>query len=150
MHIRNSAKAIIIKDGKMLFTECEFLPGDAEYTYLPPGGGQNKGEPLCETVKRELFEETGAAVAVGDLVLVREYIDPHSLWGDIHQVEFFFQCELLSDVNLDAATHPDDLQVNLKWLSLDELCNHRIYPEKLKECIYPNGEIKDCVYIGKC
>ncbi|MDL2238007.1 NUDIX domain-containing protein [Christensenellaceae bacterium OttesenSCG-928-K19] len=150
MVIRNSAKAIIIKDGKMLFTKCKFLPDDKEYTYLPPGGGQEKGEPLCETLKRELLEETGAKITVGDLVLVREYIDPHSLWGDIHQVEFFFQCELLSDVNLSVATQPDDLQVGLEWLSLDRLGDYRIYPEKLKECIQPNGCIKDCVYIGKC
>lgn len=150
MQIRNSVKAIIIKDNTMLFSECKFLPDDKEYTYLLPGGGQEKGEPLCDTVKRELLEETGAEVAVGDLVLVREYIDPQSLWGDIHQVEFFFRCELLSEIDLAAATNPDDMQVNLQWLPLDKLGEYRIYPEKLKECIRPNGDIAGCVYIGKC
>ena len=59
MAIRNSAKAIVIDRGRILLNRCTSRFG--EY-YALPGGGQNPGETLIETVKRELLEETGYEV----------------------------------------------------------------------------------------
>ena len=55
MSIRNSAKAIVLHEGKILVNRCSSRFG--EY-YALPGGGQRTGEMLQETVKRELLEET--------------------------------------------------------------------------------------------
>ncbi len=54
--VRNSAKAIVVNDGKILVNRC--ISKFGEY-YALPGGGQHTGEMLNETVKRELLEETG-------------------------------------------------------------------------------------------
>ena len=56
MAVRNSAKAIVLNDGKILVNRC--ISKFGEY-YALPGGGQHTGEMLNETVKRELLEETG-------------------------------------------------------------------------------------------
>ena len=65
MVIRNSAKAIIVKDSKVLLTKNEDNEG---VFYLFPGGGQEHGETLPETVKRECLEEIGQQVEVGELL----------------------------------------------------------------------------------
>ena len=59
MPVRNSAKAIVVHDGKILVNRC--ISKFGEY-YALPGGGQHTGEMLNETVKRELLEETGLQV----------------------------------------------------------------------------------------
>nr|WP_317851925.1 NUDIX domain-containing protein [Planococcus sp. 4-30] len=56
MFIRNSAKAVILKDSKVLLTKNV---DDEGFFYLFPGGGQDHGETLPETVKRECLEEIG-------------------------------------------------------------------------------------------
>lgn len=54
--IRNSAKALIIKDGKMAAVKI----GDAgEVWYIMPGGGVESEETLREAVCREVAEELG-------------------------------------------------------------------------------------------
>ena len=60
MPVRNSAKAIVLHEGKILVNRCVSRFG--EY-YALPGGGQREGETLLEAVRRELLEETGYRVA---------------------------------------------------------------------------------------
>lgn len=57
--IRNSAKALIIKDGKMLAMKQD---DNDEVIYILPGGSQNAGETLTDAVKREVAEEIGIDV----------------------------------------------------------------------------------------
>ena len=87
MNIRNSAKAIIMSDNKVLLTKNV---DDDGYFYLFPGGGQEHGETLHETVTRECMEEIGEQVDVGDLVHIREYIGKNheyaSFDSDFHHV----------------------------------------------------------------
>lgn len=70
--IRSTAKAIIVKDGKVLLNRCM---GEriGEY-YSLPGGGQHRFEPLEDAVRRECLEETGLHVRVLRLVAVCEEI----------------------------------------------------------------------------
>ena len=57
--IRNSAKALILHDGKLLLNRCVSRLG---IYYALPGGGQHDGELLTEAVRREVLEETGLRV----------------------------------------------------------------------------------------
>lgn len=75
MLIRNSAKAVILKDSKVLLTKNI---DDEGFFYLFPGGGQDHIETLPETVKRECLEEIGQQVEVGELLHLREYIGKKS------------------------------------------------------------------------
>ena len=58
--IRNSAKALILKDGKLLLNS--HLTSTGELYYDLPGGGQNPYETMEEAVVREVREETGLRV----------------------------------------------------------------------------------------
>ncbi|MFD1952773.1 NUDIX domain-containing protein [Paenibacillus thailandensis] len=147
--LRNSAKAIIIQDGKVLLTQNK---DDFGLFYLFPGGGQDHGEELKDTVRRECLEEIGQDVTVHDLVYVREYIGKNhefSVWdSDVHQVEFYFQCDLLSsEPSFEGATNPDKGQIGVEWVELNHLDVIRLYPKVLAERLKEAGERGSC-YLG--
>lgn len=67
--IRNSAKALIIKEGKMLVSK---INDNGDVFYIMPGGGQEPEETLEEAVKREVEEEFGIIVKPQSLEFVIE------------------------------------------------------------------------------
>jgi ADP-ribose pyrophosphatase YjhB (NUDIX family) len=88
---RNSAKALIIEDNRLLAIQHAGVSG--QYHALP-GGGQRPFETLTDALKRECIEELGVHVDVGDLLFIREYIGKNHEFaekdGDAHQIEFYF------------------------------------------------------------
>jgi len=134
--LRNSAKAVIIKNNSILCTVNRDLLGDF---YLLPGGGQEHGETLDKAVYRECLEEIGAAVKVGNLLFVREYISAnHELAefdDNIHQIEFMFSCELLEEVGTRQSDKNDAMQIGVLWVPVNELSQIRFYPGSLIEKI---------------
>lgn len=132
--LRNSAKALIIRDGRVLCTRNRDLLGDF---FLLPGGGQNHGETLKDAVIRECREETGATIEVGHLYFVREYISAnHELaeYDDsIHQIEFMFLCRLLEEPDIESSISHDAMQTGVEWLPIAELEKYRFYPGALIE-----------------
>ena len=84
--VRNAAKALIIKDDKML--AIKISDGKEEW-YIMPGGGQDVEELLPETVCREVAEEMGLQIEAKDLAFVIE-----GLHGEkFHRVDLVFLCE---------------------------------------------------------
>jgi len=135
MSIRNSAKAVIVKDGRLLLTRNRDRDG---FFYLFPGGGQEKGEELRDAVVRECLEEIGREVVAHDLICLREYIGANhefAEWdGHIHQVEFYFRCELKDDGlgdDFGRGSNPDQAQDGVEWIELDRLDRIRLYPRTL-------------------
>lgn len=150
MKIRNSVKAIIVENGKVLVNKCDFHTG--EVTYLFAGGGQEPGETFIDTLKRECLEELGAKVKVGELVWIREYIGKNHEFAetdsDAHQIEYYFKCNLETPVDLEKATQLDTVQVGFEWLDLHKLKEYTIYPKIIKECLNEDGEIISPLYMG--
>jgi 8-oxo-dGTP diphosphatase len=151
MKIRNSAKAIIINDDKVLLTKNQDHEG---YFYLFPGGGQEHGETIHDALIRECMEEIGREVKVGELLHVREYIGKnheHSSFDfDIHQVEYYFTCHIVNAVaNPTTPTNPDSHQVGIEWIHINDLLEYRIYPKELRKHIikHTNNETSP-VYLG--
>lgn len=146
--IRNSAKAIIIRDGKLLLTKNVGWRGD-DY-YLLPGGGQEPGETLVQALERECLEELGAKIRVGKLRYVRDYIGKNHAFAerhaDLHQVEYIFVCELLSEPANVAV--PRDGQTGMVWVELERLATIQIFPKPLAQLIRANGELTGDVYLG--
>lgn len=148
--IRVAAKAIIIKENKLLVIE-NFK--DRIY-YTLPGGGQKHNEDLHQTLKRECIEEIGVDVKVGELQFVCEYIsDRHddSIHKDgFQQMDLFFKCELVGNIGVEETAERDVTQTGFKWLNIDELNNSVFYPMKLREHIVrlQNGN-KEVTYLGE-
>jgi len=84
--VRNAAKALIIKNDKMLVIKIN--DGKEEW-YIMPGGGQDAEELLPDAVCREVAEEMGLRVEVKDLVFVIEGLHGE----DFHRVDLVFLCE---------------------------------------------------------
>lgn len=151
MNIRNSAKAVIIKDSMLLLTKNRDKEGDY---FIFPGGGQDHGEALVETVKRECLEEVGAAVEVGQLLHIREYIGKNHEYklydSDVHQIEYYFVSELVNEEHeFSEPTNPDSYQVGIEWVAVDELRSSRIYPRAIVSAIEDYVENKTrAVYLG--
>lgn len=148
-HIRNSAKAIIIKNGKLLCTKNKDHLG---IFYLLPGGGQEPGENLIDALKRECMEEVSADISVGDIRFIREYIGKNHEFAeedaDIHQNEYMFECKLVSGGEPKSGSIPDTMQIGVEWLDIKKLKEYRIYPGALKKVINEDGTFKNKVYLG--
>jgi 8-oxo-dGTP diphosphatase len=131
-HVRNSVKAIIIRDNKLL---CIRLRDKLGYFYILPGGGQDKFETFIQALQREGLEELGARIKVGKLRYIREYISRHHEFreeDDNHQVEFMFDCELDSEPDIKGATQLDNRQDGFEWIDLSDT-EHRVFPKVLLE-----------------
>jgi 8-oxo-dGTP diphosphatase len=146
--IRNSVKAIIIKNGCLLTQKNIDSEGD---WYLLPGGGQNLGETLKEALCRECIEEIGIDVSVGRLRYIREYIGKNHEFsehdGDSHQVEFMFECEFDEEQPPKLGNNPDAYQVDIACLPINEIHKYRIYPKLLDDLLLSEVD-DDITYLG--
>jgi ADP-ribose pyrophosphatase YjhB (NUDIX family) len=108
--------------------------------YLLPGGGQNPGEILTETLERECEEELQYKVKVNELLFVRESFDD----DETQRVEFIFQCTLVGKVENYAPVF-DAMQCGIEWLNIDELPLLPLYPEEIRcqiQQFYKKKQIK--------
>lgn len=139
--VRNAAKALIIKDDKML--AIKISDGKEEW-YIMPGGGQDVEELLPEAVCREVAEEMGVRVDVKDLAFVIE-----GLHGEnFHRVDLVFLCEYIGKLE-NAALQSDTDQVGYDWLDITTLNTTPLYPSKLRRQIMNLHEGKAYkVYLG--
>lgn len=139
--IRNSAKALIIKDGKMLAIRIN--DGHEEW-FIMPGGGQESGEQLSEAVCREVAEELGLEVEPKELVFVVEGVQGESF----HRVDLVFLCEYIRPLE-NARLHSDTNQTGVEWLDIKTLNTSKLYPSKLRRQIMNLVEGKPTrVYLG--
>lgn len=139
--IRNSAKALIIKDGKMLATK---IIDNDEVFYIMPGGGQESEETLEEAVRREVEEEFGLLVEPKSLEFVIEGVTGESF----HRVDLVFLCEYIKEIP-NAEITGDYNQIGFDWLHIENLMNEPLYPSRLRKQImnlYNNEET--VVYLG--
>jgi 8-oxo-dGTP diphosphatase len=115
-----------------------------------PGGGQEFGEAIPDTLRRECLEEIGADVVVGRLRFVRDYIARNHEFaatdGGAHQVELMFACELRSEPR--PGSKPDSMQTGIAWLNLRDLPQFRIYPRVLQELLPADVGAGEPVYLG--
>jgi len=88
--VRNSAKALVIRDGKMAAIR---IRDAGEEWYIMPGGGMEPEETLPEAVRREVMEELGLEVECGDLLFVIEGVHGEAF----HRVDLVFECRVLLD-----------------------------------------------------
>ena len=141
---RNSAKAIVVHDGKMLVNRCTSKFG--EY-YALPGGGQHTGEMLHETVQREVLEETGYSVTPIRLSGIYERISEGRRDGNSHKIYFIFLCKLASDVR-QTPTETDRFQIGIEWVDLRQIQHRSLFPRAIRDNIAGLINRSDTIFIG--
>lgn len=129
MSARNSAKALVIHEGKLLVNRCVSKFG--EY-YALPGGGQRTGEMLSETVKRELLEETGYSVVPLRLSGIYERINEGRRDGNSHKIYFIFLCRLASEER-QTPTEKDRFQIDCEWINLRDAHHKDLFPRAIRD-----------------
>ena len=137
--LRNSAKGVVVHEGRVLLTRCVDHSGD---WYCCPGGGQEPGETLDQAVKRECMEETGAVVAVGEMLCVLEFHDHHN---DTHAIEFYFACDYQGG-EIGMGDVPDDAQVGVEWVGPEKLKQIDLRPMDLVQVIQKQSGFR---YLGE-
>ena len=125
--IRNAAKALIIRNGKMLAVK---ISDGREEWYIMPGGGQHAGELLPKAACREVAEELGVRVAVKELAFVIEGAHGEAF----HRVDLVFLCEYLGPAE-HAVLQGDTNQVGFDWLDIATLNTAPLYPSRLRRPI---------------
>jgi ADP-ribose pyrophosphatase YjhB (NUDIX family) len=137
MGIRNSAKAVIVHDGKILLNKC-CDKNNGDY-YALPGGGQQPYETLHEAVMRECLEETGYTVTPLRLAAVHEGIITDERFREkhpeyAHKLFLIFACALASEKAV-TPTEKDSTQLDSEWVEISALLNIKILPLAVGENI---------------
>ena len=134
MHPTRTSGRALIQEGETLLVIRYRHPSGEWYTL--PGGGQQNGESITATVAREVLEETGAEVIVGELRFVRECISgPHApgVPEGYHQVDLVFVCTL--QTSPEGGTGADPNQIAIEWRTIRELRHLPFYPQPLLDAI---------------
>ena len=123
---RYRAAAIIIEDGCVLFAKNEL-----DSYYYSIGGGVHLGEKAEDTVKREVFEETGIAYQVDRLAFIHENFFEGSGTLDglkCHEIAFYFIIKSKGTKKLDSNRYSQGVREYMHWLPIDMLKDYAAYP----------------------
>lgn len=155
MFIRSAAKALVVREGRLLLIRRH--TEDGSLCYDLPGGGQEPYEPLEQAVVRELLEETGYHVhRLAFAALAEEiYEDPtlRAAHPDFtHRVLHIFWAELARE-QPDPPSESDLGQEGIEWVPVDRVpllpdlhpsCLRAAFCDMLRD---PSPRYLGCVYI---
>lgn len=135
---RLAVRALILADDRLLLVNA--YPGGTSDLWCAPGGGVEPGQSLPANLMREVHEETGLGIEVGDLALVNEFHDPKS---GFHQVDLFFRAEIVSgQINADWRD-PEAVVTERRFFARDELAGIRFKPDSLADAAWGDAVIYD-------
>lgn len=124
LSFRPSVYAVLINDGKIVL-----LHNRVGGQYALPGGGVEIGEPILKALHREVKEETGLEIEVGEFLHFQEqffYYDPKDL--AFHSFLFFYWCTPTS-FNLIPDNQVEDSESEKpRWFDLTKLDQNEIQP----------------------
>lgn len=120
-----AGRGIVVRDQKLLMVNGD---GDGSY-WCTPGGRLEYGETIEGCVKREVYEETGLSISVGDLFAVNQF---HRQDIDFHLVQMFFRTEIEDGELRDDWVDVGGPVHSSRFFSLEELhALPKIYPDFL-------------------
>lgn len=114
--------AVAVREGKVLLVRRANPPMQGRWTL--PGGVLELGEPLADSVAREVREETGLAVEVLDLVEVVERIDHEDARIRFHYIIADYLCRVVGGelhASSDASAAVWAVPADFDALNLDPL-----------------------------
>lgn len=149
MRHRIRAAGLIIDQQRILMVNEH----DGEKSYwVPPGGGfEAKDGNTSNTVKREVWEETGLSVMVGKLLFIREFCE---LKADIYHLEQFYMIDhwqgTMSLKNLEALEGEVRSISQVRWFTKEELASVEVFPPHLKDLLWQKLDNDDLsiVHLG--
>lgn len=133
MKPRIAVRALILHEDQLLLVNA--YPDAHLGLWCAPGGGCEAGQSLPENLAREVMEETGLTIAVGQPVLINEFHDPDS---GFHQIDMFFRCSLQAGTLDDTWIDPEGVVTERRFFSRTELAaGHVVFkPDSLPEAAW--------------
>ena len=135
MRHRIRAAGILVDQDRILMVNEN--DGGRSY-WVPPGGGFEAADGNTRnTVKREVWEETGLSVTVGELLFVREFCE--TARGIYHVEQFYMVDQWQGEVslkNLEALTGEVRSISQARWLTRQELAEVDVFPSQLRDLLW--------------
>jgi ADP-ribose pyrophosphatase YjhB (NUDIX family) len=122
---RLAVRAVILRDDRLLLVNAW---KGRTHLWCAPGGGVEAHQSLPEALAREVREETGLGVEVGEPCLVNEFHDPH---GPFHQVDVYFRCHVASGDPDGAWADPEGVVTHRLWATRAEVGRLLVKPDSL-------------------
>jgi 8-oxo-dGTP diphosphatase len=143
MSIKVRPAILIIENHKVL--TMKYLYGGQE-VYNLPGGNLELGEYLSEALAREMVEELGISVEVGELILIGEVHSSNETQNK-QTLHLLFEGKITEGV---PTLNPKETSaLDIQWLSVNDLENINLYPNltiQIKNFLASKLQNK---YIGK-
>jgi 8-oxo-dGTP diphosphatase len=126
LSFRPSAYGVVIKDGKILLSR----QWDG---YDIPGGGIEVGETIEEAVKREVKEETGIDVKVGEIISCQNSFFKLPYTAEekayVNSILAYYLCEVVGgELSADGFDEHEQEYADMpEWIDLDKLDEIKFY-----------------------
>jgi len=130
-----AVRAVIVQDGRLLIVNA--YPGDSSDLWCAPGGGVEKGASMPDNLQREVFEETGLAIRVGEPCLVSEFNQKSS---GFHQVDVFFHARVIGRARGEGWVDTEGVVNRHRWVTESELRLVRFKPDSLLQIAFGRAE----------
>lgn len=129
---RLAVRALIMEEDRLLLVNAWGAEHGSDLL-CAPGGGVEVGQSLTENLKREVREETGLEVEIGEMVMVNEFGD---LDAGFQQVDVYFRATIVAGKLDPAWRDPEDVVVERRWVGREELAGLRYKPDSLPEAAW--------------
>jgi len=139
--VRLAVRAVLLHEDRLLLVNA--WPGGISDLWCAPGGGVEPGRSLPDNLIREVLEETGLAIAVGEPCLVNEFHDPAS---GFHQCDVYFRARLVGALPADGMAgwrDPAGVVDRRRFVTRDEMGTLRFKPDSLPEVAWGAGVLYD-------
>ena len=137
---RLATRALILHEDRLLLVNA--YPGRWSDLWCAPGGGAEPGTSLPDNLQREVMEETGLTIAVGQPALINEFHDPTS---GFHQVDIFFRCRITGGSLNPAWRDPEGVVTDRCFFARTDLdlARIRFKPDSLAAAAWGDGLLYD-------
>ena len=124
---------VAIQNGKLLLHKTL-----SDNFWSLPGGRSDMFEVTAQTLLREMSEETGMEVVVGDLLwVVENFFEYNGIRH--HEIGFYYKMEIIDLQNeLDFVATEEGSELTFHWHSLQNLHQIKIYPEFITSDLIEN------------
>lgn len=110
-YFRETCRGIIIRGDEILMSH-ERVPD----CWTLPGGGIEDNETHEECCRREVLEETGSIVSVGEyLVTISEY------YGDARYTHHYYLCDIVGQGEMSRTEYEIKADAVPEWIKIDKL-----------------------------
>lgn len=131
---RLAVRAILLRQDELLLVNA--YPGNETDLWCAPGGGVQPHQSLPDNLVREVYEETGLTISVGQVAMVNEF---HAPDRKFHQVDIYFRCTLLSGSLNDDWIDPEGVVTERRFVSRRDIGEYRLKPDSLADAAWGTG-----------